>query len=109
IMSVKRTVPSTTGNFTWSATPANPVTIILQTLSGSTTVGNDVLGPPQNFDPSVFEYTWELAHWDGTFSGPTGTANQISNALDASTIFDLNTGPFQEPLAGHQFIWEIVF
>jgi T5SS/PEP-CTERM-associated repeat protein len=103
IMAVKRITPPTPGNFTWSATAANPLTFILQTLTGATTVGHDVFGPMENFDPN-HGYVWELVAWGGTYTGPADSAS-----LDGSTVFDLSQGPFVNPIApGASFQWHLV-
>jgi autotransporter-associated beta strand protein len=92
------------GNFTWTATAASPLTVILQTLTGQTTVGNDVLGPMQNFDPDL-SYTWQFVTWAGNYTGPTDSAT-----LNSETIFDLASGPFANTLPpGARFTWNVRF
>jgi autotransporter-associated beta strand protein len=96
------------GNFTWTATTSSPLTIIMQTLTGQTTVGNDVLGPMQNFDPLTAGwtsgYTWQFVTWAGTYAGPTDSAT-----LNSETIFDLSSGPFANTLSGQFFDWQLKF
>ncbi len=78
----------TGGAFQFNASPTDKLTVVLQTLTGATTVGNDILGPMENFDPTI-PYSWTLVTWQGTYTGPTSNA-----ALDAATIFDRTSGPF---------------
>jgi MYXO-CTERM domain-containing protein len=68
--------------FTWTATPADPLMIALDTLVNPTIVGTDVSGPMADFDPTQ-AHSWLVAQWSGTYSGPTNTA-----MLDAATSFD---------------------
>jgi T5SS/PEP-CTERM-associated repeat protein len=92
------------GNFNWTATAASPLTVILQTLTGQTTVGNDVLGPMQNFD-NTHNYSWQFVTWAGNYTGPTDTAT-----LNAGTIFDQSSGPFANQLPpGATFGWSLKF
>ena len=92
------------GNFTWTATAASPLTVILQTLTGQTTVGNDVLGPMQNFDPN-HAYTWQFVTWAGNYTGPTDSAT-----LNSETIFDQSSGPFANTIpAQATFGWSVKF
>ena len=48
---------TTSGDFTWTATPNFPLTIALDTLVNPTTVGTDVPGQMADFDPSQ-SYVW---------------------------------------------------
>jgi PEP-CTERM motif len=84
VKSIQQAVGSFTssGNFTWTATPAAPLTIAIDTLVNPTTVGTDVSGPMADFDPTR-AYSWLAAQWGGTYSGPTDAAT-----LDADTAFD---------------------
>jgi autotransporter-associated beta strand protein len=92
------------GNFTWTATAASPLTVILQTLTGQTTVGNDVLGPMQNFDPN-HSYSWQFVTWAGTYTGPTDPTT-----LNSETIFDQSSGPFANTIpAQAKFGWSVKF
>jgi fibronectin-binding autotransporter adhesin len=94
------------GNFTWTATAASPLTVILQTLTGQTTVGNDVLGPMQNFDPN-HAYSWQFVTWAGNYTGPTDPVT-----LNSETIFDQSSGPFANslpPVGQYQFAWTVKF
>jgi autotransporter-associated beta strand protein len=92
------------GNFTWTATAASPLTVILQTLTGQTTVGNDVLGPMQNFDPT-HAYSWQFVTWAGNYTGPTDAAT-----LNSETIFDQSSGPFANTIpAQATFGWNVKF
>jgi hypothetical protein len=84
-------VGSTSGNFNWTATTSNPLTIIMQTLTGQTTVGNDVLGPMQNWDPSLY-FVWPILTWQGNYNGPTDFLT-----LNSEIIFDVTNGPFANP------------
>jgi autotransporter-associated beta strand protein len=88
----------TPGNFSWTATPANKLTVSLDTLDNPTTVGTDVPGMMAGFDPTR-AYSWLAAQWSGTYSGPIDPA-----VLDASTSFD--TSGFLNPVAG-TFGWSI--
>jgi autotransporter-associated beta strand protein len=104
----------TPGNFTWTATSASPLTVILQTLTGQTMVGNDVIGPMQNFDPNLgpqpgtgVGYKWQFVTWTGTYTGPTDP-----NVLNSETVFDLTSGPFANslpPPPKYQFGWQLNF
>jgi autotransporter-associated beta strand protein len=92
------------GNFTWTATAASPLTVILQTLTGQTTVGNDVLGPMQNFDNS-HAYSLQFVTWAGNYTGPTDSAT-----LNSETIFDQSSGPFANTIPpGATFGWTVKF
>ena len=89
---------SYTGDFSWTATPSQPLTVSLDTLLNPTTVGTDVAGPMANFNPDS-AYSWPAARWAGTYSGPTDVA-----LLDAATNFD--TSGFVNPIAG-LFSWSL--
>jgi autotransporter-associated beta strand protein len=92
------------GNFTWTAMAASPLTVILQTLTGQTTVGNDVLGPMQKFDNS-HAYSWQFVTWAGNYTGPTDSAT-----LNSETIFDQSSGPFANTIPpGATFGWTVKF
>ena len=45
------------GDFAWTADPAHPLTVALETLVNPTTPGIDVTGPMADFDPSQ-PYSW---------------------------------------------------
>ncbi len=100
ISAVKRSIGATTtsGNFTWTASPTNPLTVALDTIIGSTGSDLDVGVPMVNFDPTQ-SYSWTAAQWAGTYSGPTDAAT-----LDADTSFD--TSGFLNPIAG-TFGWSL--
>jgi hypothetical protein len=83
---------TTPGDFTWTATPADKLLVSLQTLVNTTTVGNDVPGLMDHFDPTQ-SYSWRAVQWSGTYAGPTDEAT-----LDAATSFD--TTGFQNRQAG---------
>jgi autotransporter-associated beta strand protein len=70
------------GDFTWTATLADKLTISLETLLNPTTVGIDVPGPMDHFDPSL-PYVWPAVEWMGSYTGPADAA-----MLTASTAFD---------------------
>ncbi len=89
---------STSGNFTWTATPTNPLTVAIDTLVNPTTVGTDVSGPMADFDPTQ-SYSWTAARWTGSYAGPTDAAT-----LDADTAFD--TSGIINPIAG-TFGWSL--
>lgn len=96
LSAVSRTQPPvTSGNFSWDATPTDPLTIHMQTMQanydaahnptltgGYEPVGDNTLGLMADFDPTQ-SYSWRLFDYAGTYTGPTDTAS-----LDASTIFD---------------------
>ncbi len=88
----------TSGNFTWTATPSNPLTVAIDTLVNPTMSGTDVAGPMANFDPSK-SYSWLAAQWTGSYSGPDSSA-----ALDAATGFETND--ILNPIAG-TFGWNL--
>jgi autotransporter-associated beta strand protein len=89
---------SLVGDFTWSADSDHKVSVSLQTLSAATTEGNDVAGPMDNFDPTK-GYSWAIARWSGSYSGPTDAAT-----LNAATVFD--TAGFANA-AGGKFSWQL--
>ncbi len=89
---------TTSGSFTWTATPTNPLTVAIDTLVNPTTVGTDVTGPMADFDPTQ-AYSWTAARWLGTYSGPTDAAT-----LNADTSFD--TSGIVNPIAG-TFGWSL--
>ena len=84
------------GDFNWTATPSDRLTVAIDTLVNPTTVGTDVAGPMADFDPNQ-PYSWPAARWAGTYFGPTGAA-----MLDADTAFD--TSGFMNPFLG-SFGW----
>jgi autotransporter-associated beta strand protein len=83
---------TTPGDFAWTASPANKLTVALETLVNPTTVGTDIAGPMADFDPTR-SYVWPAVQWTGTYGGPADAA-----ALNASTAFDLSG--FANPIAG---------
>ncbi len=89
---------TTSGNFTWTATPSNPLTVAIDTLVNPTMVGTDVSGPMADFNPTQ-PYSWLAARWSGTYAGPTDVA-----MLDADTSFD--TSGIVNPIAG-SFGWSL--
>jgi hypothetical protein len=86
------------GDFTWTATPASKLTVSLDTLVNPTTVGVDMPGPMDNFDPRR-SYIWPAVEWAGHYAGPTDAAT-----LDAATSFDASG--FLNPIAG-TFGWSL--
>jgi autotransporter-associated beta strand protein len=88
----------TSGDFTWTATPAARLTVSLQTLLNPTTPGEDIPGPMAHFDPAR-KYVWPAVEWAGAYTGPSEAA-----ALDAATAFD-TTGVLN-PIAG-TFGWSL--
>jgi hypothetical protein len=94
----QRAAGPTSGDFTWTATPAGKLTVALQTLLNPTTVGTDPLGPMADFDPTK-PYSWRAVAWAGTYSGPADAA-----ALDAATVFDASG--IANPVAG-TFGWSL--
>jgi len=90
------------GDFYWDATPQDKMTMQLQTLSPTTTVGNDVTGPMSSFDPAI-PFTWKLLTFQGSYltqnsaAYPSGPPTDTAT-LDASTVFDLTSGPFANQL-----------
>ncbi len=89
---------TTSGSFTWTATPSNPLTVAIDTLVNPTMVGTDVAGPMADFDPAQ-SYSWTAARWTGVYAGPTDAA-----MLDADTSFD--TSGIVNPSAG-TFGWAL--
>jgi autotransporter-associated beta strand protein len=85
-------VATTPGDFTWTATPAEKLLVSLQTLMNPTTVGLDVPGMMDHFDP-MHSYSWPAVTWTGSYAGPTDTAT-----LDAATAFDVSG--FANPIGG---------
>jgi hypothetical protein len=91
--------PTTTpGDFVWTATPTDKLTFALDSLVNPTTVGTDVAGLMDHFNPS-FPYSWPAARWARSYSGPTDVA-----MLDAVTSFD--TSGFLNPVVG-AFGWPV--
>src|SRR5271154_5911838 len=86
------------GSFTWTATPADPLTVAIDTLINPTTVGTDVAGPMADFDPTQ-SYVWPAVTWTGTYFGPTDAAT-----LNADTAFD--TSGFVNQFSG-TFGWSL--
>jgi autotransporter-associated beta strand protein len=86
------------GDFVWTATPVDKLLVSLETLLNPTTVGVDLPGPMDHFDPSR-SYVWPAVDWSGGYAGPTE-----SKALDAATTFD--TTGFVNPAAG-TFGWSL--
>jgi autotransporter-associated beta strand protein len=86
------------GNVAWNADAAHKLVVNLQTLANPTTVGNDVAGPMDHFDPSQ-PYVWEAIHWTGTYTGPSDAAT-----LNASTTFDASG---MVNAFGGKFSWQI--
>jgi fibronectin-binding autotransporter adhesin len=86
------------GDFTWTATPSDKLTVAIDTLVNPTTVGIDVAGPMADFDPTR-SYSWLAAQWAGTYSGPAD-----SSELNAATSFEI--GGFANQLAG-SFGWSL--
>ncbi len=89
---------TTSGSFTWTATPTNPLTVAIDTLVNPTMVGTDVAGPMADFNPTQ-SYSWTAARWSGVYAGPTDAAT-----LDADTSFD--TSGIVNPIAG-TFGWSL--
>jgi fibronectin-binding autotransporter adhesin len=83
---------TTSGDFTWTATPDDKFTVAIDTLVNPTTVGTDVPGPMADFDPTR-SYDWVAMKWSGAYSGPADEAT-----LNADTTFD--TSGFANPVAG---------
>jgi fibronectin-binding autotransporter adhesin len=100
VNSVQRPIGSVTtpGDFAWSADPAHPLTVHLDTLVNPTTVGTDIAGPMADFDPTK-QYSWPAVQWTGGYFGPADAA-----ALNAATAFD--TAGFANPIAG-TFGWSL--
>jgi autotransporter-associated beta strand protein len=91
-------VADTTGDFTWTATPTERLTVSLQTLVNPTTVGVDVPGPMDHFDPTR-AYQWPAVEWTGAYTGPTDP-----EFLNSATAFD--TTGFASPIEG-SFGWAL--
>jgi T5SS/PEP-CTERM-associated repeat protein len=89
---------TTPGDFAWAATPNNKLTVAMQTLVNPTTVGTDVPGLMDHFDPNR-SYSWPAVEWSGSYTGPADVAT-----LDAATAFD--TSGFLNPVAG-TFGWSL--
>jgi autotransporter-associated beta strand protein len=89
---------SGSGDFVWTATPADKLLVSLQTLVNPTTVGTDVPGMMDHFDPSQ-SYVWPAVEWAGSYAGPADVAK-----LDAATSFD--SSGFANPAAG-RFGWSL--
>jgi autotransporter-associated beta strand protein len=89
---------TTPGDFTWTATPADKLLVSLQTLVNPTTVGVDVPGTMDHFDPTL-SYMWPAVEWSGSYAGP---ADDVT--LNASTAFD--TSGFVNAVAG-RFGWSL--
>jgi autotransporter-associated beta strand protein len=87
---------NTQGDFVWTATPADKLLVTLETLLNPTTVGVDVPGAMDHFDPTR-TYVWPAVEWAGSYAGPAD-----ASTLDASTVFD--TTGFVNDLAG-RFGW----
>jgi autotransporter-associated beta strand protein len=88
----------TTGDFTWTATPTDKLLVSLQTLVNPTTVGVDVPGMMDYFDPNR-SYIWPAVEWTGAYAGPADDAT-----LDEATTFD--TSGFANPIGG-RFGWSL--
>jgi hypothetical protein len=89
---------ATPGTFTWTATPSAKFTVSVQTLVNPTTVGTDLSGMMDHFDPNA-PYSWQAVTWAGSYAGPTD-----ASVLDAATSFDLSG--FANPVAG-RFGWAL--
>jgi fibronectin-binding autotransporter adhesin len=100
VKAVKAQFGATTssGDFVWTATPSSKLTVGIDSLVNPTTVGTDVAGLMDHFDPNS-PYSWPAVQWAGTYSGPTDTA-----MLDAATSFEI--GAFMNPVAG-TFGWSL--
>jgi fibronectin-binding autotransporter adhesin len=86
------------GAFVWTATPADKLTVAIETLVNPTAVGVDVPGSMDHFDPTR-SYVWPAVSWAGTYSGPADAAT-----LAAATAFDTNG--FLNPVDG-SFGWSL--
>jgi autotransporter-associated beta strand protein len=89
---------TTPGDFTWTATAVDRLLVSLQTLVNPTTVGIDVPGMMDHFDPND-TYVWPAITWTGSYAGPANDAT-----LNASTTFD--TSRFANPVSG-RFGWAL--
>ena len=86
------------GDFVWTATPADKLTVAIDTLVNPTTVGTDVAGL-WRISIRAAPIPGPPTRWAGTYLGPTGAA-----MLDAATNFD--TSGFENPIAG-TFGWSL--
>jgi hypothetical protein len=86
------------GDVAWTATPAGPLTVALDTLVNPTLVGTDVAGPMDHFDPAR-DYAWPAVEWVGGYTGPVDAAT-----LDAATVWE--TTGFLNPIGG-TFGWRL--
>jgi fibronectin-binding autotransporter adhesin len=100
VKAIRQTVLGTTslGDFTWTATPTDKLTVALDTIINPSATDNDVAGLMANFDPSR-SYVWTAVQWAGTYSGPAAAAD-----LNSSTAFD--TSGFLNPIDG-TFGWSL--
>jgi hypothetical protein len=89
---------TSSGDFVWTATPSGKLTVAIDTLVNPTTVGTDIAGAIDHFDPNS-AYSWPAVKWAGSYAGPTDVAS-----LDAATSFD--TSGFVNPVAG-TFGWSL--
>jgi hypothetical protein len=90
----------TTGNLTWTATPASQLTLTLQTLLGPyTTVSQNPTGAMADFDPAL-PFAWPFITYQGAYVGPTGTTADAM--LTADTLF--SASGFANTLASGQAI-----
>jgi autotransporter-associated beta strand protein len=89
---------ATPGDFVWTATAADKLLVSLQTLLNPTTVGVDVPGMMDHFDPTR-SYTWPAVEWTGSYAGPADDATLV-----AATTFD--TSGFANPIGG-TFDWAL--
>jgi autotransporter-associated beta strand protein len=102
VKAIQQAVGSVTssGNFFWTATPANPLMVALDTLVNPTIVGTDVAGPMADFDPSQ-AYSWPAVQWTGTYAGPTDSATLTADtAFDTSGFVNQFNGTFGWALSG---------
>jgi hypothetical protein len=98
---------ATNGDFHWDATPADKMTIHLQTLvapndasgtpvsgGGYGAAGDNTAGLMSDFDPTQ-SYLWKLFSYEGAYTGPTDTASlNASAAIDASGFLNPHAGRF---------------
>jgi fibronectin-binding autotransporter adhesin len=89
---------NTPGDFVWTATSTDRLTLSMQTLVNPTTVGVDVPGVMDHFDPTR-TYSWPAVEWSGEYAGPADTVT-----LNAATVFD--TTGFANAYAG-TFGWQL--
>jgi hypothetical protein len=73
---------ATSGDFAWTAAPANKLTFAIDTFVNPTTVGTDVPGPMADFDTNI-RHVWPFIKYQGIYSGPTDSAT-----LGADTLID---------------------